>query len=89
MKPLKPRTKREKRLVAQTQIAERIAENERDTAAFQNGVTYGALQERKKIEGENQQQKFRTLVALADQQIKAQSNFGQTIAQLVDLARTL
>ena len=89
MKPLKPRNKRERQLVAQTQVAERIAENERDSAAFQNGVTYGALQERKKIEEENQQQKFRTLVALAEQQIKAQSHFGQTIAQLVDLASRL
>ena len=89
MKPLKPRTKREKQLVAQVQVAERIAENERDTAAFQNGVTYGAQQERKKIESENAQQKFRLLVSLADKQIEMQSNFGQTIAQLVDLASRL
>lgn len=56
---------------------------------FERGVTNGAQQERKKIESENQQQKFRTLVALAEQQIKMQTNFGQTIAQLVDLAKVL
>jgi len=89
MKPLKPRNKREKQLVAQTQVAERIAANENDTKSFERGVTYGALRERKNIDSENQQQKFRTLVALAEQQIKMQTNFGQTIAQLVDLAKTL
>jgi len=89
MKPLKPRNKREKQLVAQTQVAERIAANEHDNVTFERGVTYGALQERKKIDSENQQQKFRTLIALAEQQIKMQTNFGQTIAQLVDLAKTL
>ena len=82
MKPLKPRTKREKQLVVQAQAAAALID-------FERGVTNGALQERKKIEEENQQQKFRTLVALADQQIKAQSHFGQTIAQLVDLASRL
>lgn len=89
MKQLKPRTKREKQLVAQTQVAERIAANENDIKSFERGVTYGALRERKNIDSENRQQKFRTLVALAEQQIKMQTNFGQTIAQLVDLAKTL
>ena len=82
MKPLKPRTKREKQLVAQAQAAAALID-------FERGVTNGAQQERKKIESENAQQKFRLLVSLADKQIEMQSNFGQTIAQLVDLASRL
>lgn len=50
---------------------------------------HGAQQERKKIESENAQQKFRTLIGLVEKQIEMQSNFGQTIAQLVDLASRL
>ena len=83
MKPLKPRTKREKQLVAQAQAAAAALID------FERGVTNGAQQERKKIESENAQQKFRLLVSLADKQIEMQSNFGQTIAQLVDLASRL
>lgn len=56
---------------------------------FERGVTNGAQQERKKIESENAQQKFRLLISLAEKQIEMQSNFGQTIAQLVDLASRL
>ena len=89
MKQLKPRNKRERQLVAQTQVAERSEVCRREAIEFERGVTNGAQQERKKIDSENQQQKFRTLVALAEQQIKAQSHFGQTIAQLVDLASRL
>ena len=82
MKPLKPRTKREKQLVAQAQAAAALID-------FERGVTNGAQQERKKIESENAQQKFRLLISLAEKQIEMQSNFGQTIAQLVDLASRL
>ena len=82
MKPLKPRNKREKQLVAQAQAAAALID-------FERGVTNGALQERKKIESENAQQKFRLLISLAEKQIEMQSNFGQTIAQLVDLASRL
>ena len=82
MKQLKPRNKREKQLVAQAQAAAALID-------FERGVTNGAQQERKKIESENAQQKFRLLISLAEKQIEMQSNFGQTIAQLVDLASRL
>ena len=82
MKQLKPRNKREKQLVVQAQAAAALID-------FERGVTNGAQQERKKIESENAQQKFRLLISLAEKQIEMQSNFGQTIAQLVDLASRL